>query len=181
MGEKNSTVKDIAARLGVSKTSVTRAAQTLGITAQMVGNKYVYTAEEDAAITAAILKQPPQTAQTLQNNVATESITTTDATIKLLQTQAEMQQAQITQLQQQVEMQQAQIMHLQSQLEAKDKQLDNKDMLIAALQGTVDGLNQSLQASQTLQAATIAALPQRSSIWDKFRRKKQTANTEDEG
>ena len=181
MVEINSTVRDIAARLGVSKTSVTRAAQTLGITAQMVGNKYVYTAEEDAAITATILKQSPQTAQTPQNNIANEAIVATDATTKLLQMQVEMQQAQITQLQQQVETQQAQIMHLQSQLEAKDKQLDNKDMLLAALQGTVDGLNQSLQASQTLQAATIAALPQRSSIWDKFRRKRKPKDEEDEG
>ena len=167
MVEKNSTVRDIAARLGVSKTSVTRAAQTLGITAQMVGNKYVYTAEEDAAITATILKQSPQTAQTPQNNIANEAIVATDATTKLLQMQVEMQQAQITQLQQQVE--------------TKDKQLDNKDMLLAALQGTVDGLNQSLQASQTLQAATIAALPQRSSIWDKFRRKRKPKDEEDEG
>lgn len=142
------TIKELADELGVSKPTISKAIDALGIQTELwkVGNRFVLSESQAAAVKSQILQSgETETPQKLQEETQEESP----------KTQSEMEKSLISLLESQITL-------LQEQLTAKDAQIANLGKSLsdttAALTAAQDALRDTtaaLTAAQALHAGTI--------------------------
>lgn len=143
------TIKELADALGVSKPTISKAIDALGIQTELrkVGNRFVLSESQATAVKSQILQNcetetPPKLQEETESELQKPQSETEKSLISLLETQ---------------------ITILQEQLSVKDAQLSEKDKQIASLtislQSSTAALakaQESLQASQALQAGYLS-------------------------
>lgn len=149
------TIKEIAAALGVSKPTISRAAHALGIEPQKLGNRHTLTEEQQEQITAYITQKTQQSNATIETNATDETPQTRQETetneTKTEQSQQKPQQTE--QSQQGTET--ALIEILREQLATKDKQIEALNAALTAAYSSLQETTAALNAAQALHAGTI--------------------------
>lgn len=142
------TIKELADALGVSKPTVSKAIDSLGIQTELrkIGNRFVLSESQAAAIKSQIMQSgetetPPKPQEKTENELPKTQSETEKSLISLLETQ-------ITILQEQLSEKDAQIAML-------GKSLSDTTTALSAAQDALRDTTAALTAAQALHAATL--------------------------